>query len=297
MKGKGFIFIVATAGIISAVFAIKRATAPHPKAPLVIAPIEKPFSKAIAAAGIIEAYGENIRVGSPESGLVQDVYVKTEETVKKGTPLFKLDTRALDSELKVADAKLKVAQAQRAQLEDQLLRLRSIKDPRAVSQEEIDTKEHACLVARATQDQMEQEKEKIITQIDRLTVRSPIDGTVLQKNVQVGEYLTSSNNENPPFVIGNTRLLQVRADIDEHNASQILGKATAFPKNNPGYKIPLTYVRKEPYVVPKMSLTGSSKEKVDTRVLQVIYSFEPPKDLLVFVGQQVEVYIQRGDSE
>ncbi len=297
MKRKGFIFIVATAGIISAVFAIMRATALPPKAPLIIAPTEKPFPKAIAAAGIIEAFGENIHIGSPEGGLVQEVYVKTGESVEKNSPLFKLDTRALESELKVAEAKLKVAEAQRAQLEDQLARFHSIKDTRAISQEEIRTKEHACLVAEATKYQMEQEREKILSQIDRLTVRSPINGIVLQKNIQVGEYHTPSNDDNAPFVVGNIHLLQVRADIDEHNASQVLGEATAFPKNNPSFKIPLTYVRTEPYVIPKMSLTGSSKEKVDTRVLQVIYSFKPPKDLSLFVGQQVEVYIQRGASE
>jgi hypothetical protein len=43
-------------------------------------------------------------------------------------------------------------------------------------------------------------------------------------------------------------------------------------------------------VLPKRSLTGDSQERVDTRVLQIIYAFEPGA-LPVFVGQQVDVYI------
>jgi hypothetical protein len=53
-------------------------------------------------------------------------------------------------------------------------------------------------------------------------------------------------------------------------------------------------VRVEPYVVPKVSLTGSSTERVDTRVLQVIYSFECPKDRPVYVGQQVDLFVKSG---
>ncbi len=54
---------------------------------------------------------------------------------------------------------------------------------------------------------------------------------------------------------------------------------------------PLTFVRVEPYVIPKKSLTGDNTERVDTRVLQVIYAIESGRDR-VYVGQQVDVFIQ-----
>jgi len=44
--------------------------------------------------------------------------------------------------------------------------------------------------------------------------------------------------------------------------------------------------------VPKTSLTGSSTERVDTRVLQVIYAFQRPKDRAVYVGQQVDLFVK-----
>ena len=58
--------------------------------------------------------------------------------------------------------------------------------------------------------------------------------------------------------------------------------------------IELSFVRVEPYVVPKTSLTGASTERVDTRVLQVIYSFTRPQDRPVYVGQQVDLFVKSG---
>ncbi len=299
MKKRGFIFVLATAGIISSLFAIKRGLTAPPKVVPLVAPAEKPYPKAIAAAGIIEALGENISVGAPENGLVQEVYVKVQDVINKGDPLFTLDTRLLKAELLVAEAKLKIAQAELSQLQDQLARLQSIKDTRAISYEEFSSKEHECAIANATLQHLHQETKKITSQLERLTVRSPIQGVVLQKNIQVGQYLVAGDSERPPLIVGDTRQLQLRTDIDEHNASHLdpRMKAVASPKNKPDLFIPLQFVRTEPYIIPKTSLTGSSKEKVDTRVLRVIYTLNPPQDVKLYVGQQMDVYIQRGARE
>jgi hypothetical protein len=58
---------------------------------------------------------------------------------------------------------------------------------------------------------------------------------------------------------------------------------------DPGVK--LQYVRTEPLVVPKRNLTGTVSERVDTRVMQVIYAISPAS-LRAIVGQQVDVYIE-----
>lgn len=295
MNKKMIIFLVAALGILSSLLAIKRSLATSPQTPLLVEPAKKPYPKTIAAAGIIEALGENVSVGAPENGVVEKVFVKVHSTVKKGDPLFVLDTREKEAEFRVAKAKEDVAAAQLAQIQDQLIRIRSIKDSRATSQEEIRCKENECAVASATLALTQKEKEKIATQIDRLTVQSPITGFVLQKNIHDGEYVVASSVDPPPIVIGNTSTLQIRTDIDEHNATHFNhhARAIAYLKNRPETPINLEFLRIEPLVVPKISLTGSSKEKVDTRVLQVIYTFDPPKDMTLYVGQQVDVYIQR----
>ncbi|MDQ6630732.1 MAG: secretion protein HlyD, partial [Verrucomicrobiota bacterium] len=90
---------------------------------------------------------------------------------------------------------------------------------------------------------------------------------------------------------------QIRADVDEQNAPLVLPNqpAVAFLKGSTQNSIPLRFVRIEPFVIPKKSLTGDSAERVDTRVLQIIFEMDRPPTP-IYVGQQVDVYIKRPDS-
>jgi hypothetical protein len=53
--------------------------------------------------------------------------------------------------------------------------------------------------------------------------------------------------------------------------------------------VPLRFVRVEPYLIPKKSLTGDSTERVDTRVMQVLFAIAPGTKILP--GQQLDVFI------
>ena len=70
-----------------------------------------------------------------------------------------------------------------------------------------------------------------------------------------------------------------------------------MPRGNLQVKYPLTFLRVEPFVVPKKSLTGNNTERVDTRVLQVIYQCDSIGLPRLFVGQQVEVFIEAAVPE
>jgi hypothetical protein len=54
---------------------------------------------------------------------------------------------------------------------------------------------------------------------------------------------------------------------------------------------PLQFVRVQPYVVPKRSLSGDNAERVDTRVMQLIYALEEGLDD-IYIGQQMDVFLQ-----
>ena len=71
--------------------------------------------------------------------------------------------------------------------------------------------------------------------------------------------------------------------------------ATAFIKGRRDFPIALKFVRIEPYILPKQSLTGESSERVDTRVLQIIFHFSQP-GLPVYVGQQMDVFLDAGSG-
>jgi hypothetical protein len=87
--------------------------------------------------------------------------------------------------------------------------------------------------------------------------------------------------------------VHVRIDVDERDISRFRpgAAATAFPRGDSSRQLRLRFVRVEPLVVPKKSLTGDNTERVDTRVLQVIYAIEP-RSAPVYVGQQLDVFIR-----
>ncbi len=130
-------------------------------------------------------------------------------------------------------------------------------------------------------------------EISRRTVKSPTDARVLQKNLREGEFAQAGALATPLMLIGKVTPLHVRVDIDEYEAWRVKqgSSAVAFARGNKNISASLAFVRVEPYIVPKRSLTGAAAERVDTRVLQVIFSFDP-KDLPLYVGQQVDVYIE-----
>ena len=97
----------------------------------------------------------------------------------------------------------------------------------------------------------------------------------------------------PLILLGNVDNLHVRVDVEEHEASRVQpgAKAIAAVRGNADLKTPLAFVRFEPFVVPKKSLTGDSTERVDTRVLQVFYSLDRGQ-VPVYVGQQIDAFIE-----
>ena len=272
-----------------------------------VMPPQKPFVQAVAATGILESLSENVAIGVPLPGLVTEVFVKVNDSVKKDQPLLKLDDRDLLAEQlsthaqqEISRAQIVVSAAQLAKLEAQLARLSAVNDSRAVSRDDLENRKQDVTVsqaqlaaAKAQLAASETSLKRIALLIDRLTVRAPRDGTIIQLNIRAGEYAATSPKA-PAMILGDTGKLQIRADIDEQNATRIrVGqKAYGYLKGDPTVTFPLEFIRVEPYVIPKVSLTGSSTERVDTRVLQVIYSLVRPTDPPLYVGQQVDVFIE-----
>ncbi|MDZ4658486.1 MAG: efflux RND transporter periplasmic adaptor subunit [Bythopirellula sp.] len=146
-------------------------------------------------------------------------------------------------------------------------------------------------VAQAAIDQAAAQVQETQTELDRLVVRALVDGEVLQVNVRPGEFVAAPANQ-ALVVLGNVTQLHVRVDIDEYDIPRFIDDAAARAtlKGQPDEFFPLRFVRIEPYVVPKKSLTGDNTERVDTRVLQVIYAIDTGGKRL-FVGQQLDVFI------
>lgn len=269
-------------------------------------PPSTPYEQTVSGLGIVEANSRNIEVGSFLSGIVDGVMVKEGDAIHKGAPLFRLDDRqakaaltVFEKEIATAAANIDVASAQLADAKDKLNRSEQLKAGTTVSVGKLQEQRFAVKTADATLKQAIAkhkatlaEREQAQVTLDQQTVRSPIEGRVLKTNITPGEYIVAGNVKPPPMLIGADRPLYLRVDIDENDAWRFTAdaKASASLRSNKDISFPLEFVRIEPYVQPKVNINGDQTERVDTRVLQVIYSFDPGEKP-VYIGQQMDVFI------
>ena len=221
----------------------------------------------------------------------------------------------------IPPAEAKVAQAQAAveEFRNQLKRMEKLKDSSSYTEEEYQRRMFAVRIGEGSLRQAQAELDRIKagawkqdievarvevaaaeadvkstqTQIDRHVIRAPVEGQILQVKVRKGEYASTGVLATPLVLLGGVSPLHIRVDVDEHDAWRVKPTASAvgFLQGNKNVRMDLRFVRFEPFVVPKRSLTGESTERVDTRVLQVIYRFDRG-DMPIFVGQQMDIYIQ-----
>jgi HlyD family secretion protein len=128
-------------------------------------------------------------------------------------------------------------------------------------------------------------------ELSRMSVRAPNDGVVLAVNIRPGEYAIQGD-ATAPIVMGQLETLHVRVDIDEADLPRFRdgAKATALRRGAPDARIALRFIRSEPQVIPKRNLSGSVGERIDTRVLQVIYAADGQSENLRS-GQILDVFI------
>jgi len=222
-------------------------------------------------------------------------------------------------ELPAARARVKEAEANLEDLRMQLRNAERVTVGSAISVEELNRRRYAVqagearlaqakynlellesgawkpdiALARAEIAKAEADVNAAAVEIDRLTIRAPVDGNILQVNIRPGEFAQGGVLAQPLILMGDLVRLHVRVDIDENDAWRFHSgsSAFAFVRGNPEFKTALKFEYVEPYVVPKRSLTGDSSERVDTRVMQVLYGFNRA-DLPVYPGQLMDVYIE-----
>ena len=306
--------VLAIFAVVAAVLAAVSIARTQPRHETTAPPLPPPraeFAKTVAAVGLIVSNSENIEIGCERSGVVSAVHVRAGDSVRRGEPLFELDVRHLRADLEeattavaVARAGVGVAESALADVSQQLALVLAVTDSRATSKDEIERRRHAVGTAEAQLAQAqahveasEARRNRAEVEIERSIVRAPIDGRVLRVDVRAGEYAVAGPSAEPLVVMGNIDPLFVRVDVDEQEASRVKpdARASAALRGNADIRSPLRFVRFEPLVIPKRSLTGDAAERVDTRVLQVIYEIER-NDARFVVGQQMDVFIEAGGA-
>lgn len=297
-KIKGYVLpFFAVLGFILGIKTVLSGSKPPPVQVPLVEPARSPFPSYAAGAGLIEARSENIAIASHVGGVVHTVHAAVGAKVQAGDPLFTLDDREAKARLEVNRSAAAVARAKLADLQSQFALYQSVTDKRAVSTEEFSKRKFAAQTAAAEVESADAAVRAAETDLELLTVRAPIAGQVLQVRVRAGEYAPAQSTAAPLMLLGDVEVLHVRVDLDENDAWRVKPGAPAvgYIRGNMRLSAPLSFVRFEPYVIPKRSLTGDSTERVDTRVLQIIYALDP-KAIPVFVGQLMDVFIEAAPS-
>ena len=293
MLRKYLLPVLAVAGVAIGIHAARISARVMPPTPAVCEPSRPPFPAFVAGAGLVEANTENIAISAQIAGVVSRIYVSIGSQVQAGDPLFTIDDRAARAALALDQAAIEVARAQYDNASNELALAESVKDKRALSVEVIDQRRYAALIAEAQWAQARAQAALDATNLDRLTIRAPVAGQVMQLKVRLGEFASAGPLAQALILFGNVKPLNIRVDVDEEDAWRVRANspAVAYLRGNNEISTPLKFVRFEPYVIPKVSLTGEPTERVDTRVLQVIYRIEG-RDPPIFAGQQMDVYIE-----
>lgn len=227
-----------------------------------------------------------VRVAEANLQQARDVRNRDQEMIRRGgiEAISPQDVIAHESACRAADAQMGVARANLALLK-------------------AGAWEYDKLIASTALKQAHAQVEQDRTTLELLQVRAPVDGTILQLNVRLGEYVAPIPGQ-ALVMMGSLNPLHVRVNIDEEDIPRLRLNVPAHAKLRGDARqeeIPMTYVRQEPYVMPKTSLTGTNIERVDTRVVQIIYAIDPEIRLVrekkILVGQLLDVFIDtRGDQ-
>jgi len=276
-------------------------------------PASNPYINGIYANGIVESYqgtGEDINIYPEVPGIMVQFLVSEGAIVKKGAPLFQIEDSVQRATVEQQKAQIEFAIASLKNVQDQLDKLKKSYDldPRSVSKNDLDNADNGVKVAKANADVAQKQYELAQALLYKYTVKAPIDGSILAINAAVGSYISAQGTYDsytqgfdPIIVMGSSQsYIGVRCYIDEILISRLPQTSQIHAQmfiRGTNIKIPLEFVRIQPYVSPKIELSDQKLERVDVRVLPVIFRFEKPKETNIFPGKLVDVYIEEKETK
>jgi HlyD family secretion protein len=268
--------------------------------------------------------GERVKSGAPLFKIDDREYrsmleIRQAELAASKAQLHKLMVSPRPEDIPPARAMAEEAEARMNDAEAALARTERLFERKMIAASDYDKDRYAFSAAKATYAKAKADLEKILAgswkedieiarasvqlamsqvdsikiNLDRLIVRAPMDGEILQLNVRLGQFAAMTWKE-PMIVLGDSKRLHVRVDLDEPELIYFAKNSAAIAtlKGRSKVRFPLKFVYIEPYIVPKQSLTGNSSERVDQRVLQVIYELPDDRPVDVYIGEQMDVYLK-----
>lgn len=269
-----------------------------------------PYKQGIYASGIVESLqenGSNTNMFPSVAGRITAIHVKDGSRIKKGEVLLTIDPAAQTGIVETDKATVKLNEDSLVTVQDQynkLLKAYTL-NPKAVSKNDLDNAKNAVITATQNITVSKAKLSADQALLDEFTVIAPSDGIILRVSGTVGDYVSPGLGVYDPYIQGTLPIIQigqasqeyqVRVYVDEilvpqlPNPTQLEAKMFIRGMKNVGF--PITYVNMQPYTIPNIQLSDQRQERVDVRVLPIVFKFEKPKDLNIFPGQLVDVFIK-----
>ena len=292
MKSFYSLIVLSIIGIIVGLAVIFYDERPMQSQTLPIPELTPPYKNFIAGTGIVESRSKNIQIGSFIEGVISQVNVKSGQSVKKGALLFTLNKKMIRAKIVAQQADIELANTKLKKVQHLFKIIENFKkiSPNMVKETDYTTAKDNVAQAVANLHVVKSKLKILLQELSLYDVYSPIDGKILNSKLSIGKYFPKNSTL---LTIGSDKL-NLRVDINEYDVWKFTPNrnAVAFVRGHPKLKIPLKYLYTMPYIVPKKNLTGLSTERTDTRVLQVLYTLPKKIDFPLFVGQQLDVFIQ-----
>jgi HlyD family secretion protein len=244
--------------------------------------------------------------------------------------LEELQAQPRKENLDVAKAQVDAALASVKTTQDALLKQANAYElnPKSISKDALDSASNAAAVARAnlevaqkqydlikagawSYDIRNQEKQTLALEkavaassalLTKYTLRAPRDGVVMAVNPAVGSFVSTlgayesyTQAATPVMVLGAPQNhFSVRCYVDEILVPRLPEPSKMKAQmaiRGTDIRIPLQYVRVQPLVSPKIELSDQRQERVDVRVLPIIFRTERPRNVNLYPGQLVDIYI------
>lgn len=176
------------------------------------------------AAGLVEPI-RIVDVKSKASGEILNIYVETGDFVQRGALLAEVDPRDVRNALAQAEADLEVARARLATAEAQRRRAEELRAANVITEQEFENTEFEVANARSQFVKAQTNLELARERMNDVTIRAPLDGTIIQKSVEIGQIIQSASQNisggTTLFQMADLSEMQVRTLVDETDIGQI----------------------------------------------------------------------------
>ncbi|WP_298768392.1 efflux RND transporter periplasmic adaptor subunit [uncultured Fibrobacter sp.] len=190
--------------------------------PLVSAKVtQTTIATTISATGTLKPV-DQVEVGTQVSGDIAKIFVDFNSKVKKGQVIAELDKSKLKATLTQAEIAYRSAETDYKYKESTYNRVKKLSESNSASAVELETAEYNMNSAALAVERSKNEVAQARLNLSYATIKSPINGIVLSRNVEVGQTVAASMSTPTLFIIAkDLSQMKVMADIDEADIGQV----------------------------------------------------------------------------